>query len=365
MAKDYYAILGVPKTASPDEIKKAFRRLAHEHHPDKGGDDKKFKDVNEAYQVLGDPKKRATYDQFGSAAFEQGGGAQGPGGFGFDFSGFGGQGFGGFDPADLGDLGDVLGEMFGFGRAGGRARAPRGQDIQVEVNLGFQEMVFGVSKTISLYKYESCSACQGTGAKEGKRSSCKTCQGAGQVRQAQRTMFGIIQTMATCSDCRGTGTVPETPCSVCKGTGVERKETSLTVELPPGLQTGDALKVERQGDRPATGGDPGDLYVRVRVAEDARFERDDHDLLAEEEVAYSTFVLGGTVSVQGVEGALEARIDPGTPVGTVLTFNNEGIRYGRGAKSRGDLRVRLSAAVPKKPSKEQKEAAESLKRLGL
>lgn len=364
MPKDYYAILGVPKTASADEIKKAFRRLAHEHHPDKGGNEQRFKDVNEAYQVLGDEKKRAAYDRFGSAAFEQGG--PGPGGFGgFDFNGFGGGGFQ-VNMDDLGDLGDVLGEMFGFGRAsGGRRGKPRGQDISIDLELSFKESIFGVTKEVNLLKHDRCEHCKGEGAEPGtKRVSCKTCSGSGQVRQAQRTLFGVMQVASTCSTCAGVGTVPETPCKICKGEGVNRRESKLSIEVPAGISNGDALKMPGQGEAAPYGGVSGDLYIRLHVAHDSHFTREGSTLRSEVEVPFSTLVLGGSVDVETVDGMREVSIRERTPTGAEVVMQGSGVPTGRRGE-RGDHIVTVKAHVPKKLTREQEQALEVLRGLGL
>jgi molecular chaperone DnaJ len=370
MAKDYYSILGVQKGASEDEIKKAFRRLAHEHHPDKGGDQQKFKDVNEAYQVLGDKQKRATYDQFGSAAFEQGGGA-GPGGFG----GFGGGGFGGFDFNDMGgaegfgDLGDVLGQMFGFGFGGGGrgggARQARGKDVEVEVELSFREAVFGVEKPIKLYKHATCSRCQGEGAEPGSKVvDCKTCQGTGQVRQAQRTPFGTVQMSSVCSDCHGRGKKPEKACNLCRGIGVERREEKVAIAIPAGIAGGETLKVPGQGEAAPYGGKAGDLYVRIRTKSDPHFERDGNTIISEVFAPFTTMTLGGTIEVDTLDGKTTLKINEGTPPGSVFTLRGKGVPYVRSG-GRGDQLVRVQPEVPKKLTREQKRILEELKKEGI
>lgn len=370
MSKDYYAILGVPKTAKADEIKKAFRRLAHEHHPDKGGNEQRFKDVNEAYQVLGDEKKRAAFDRFGSAAFEQGA-PGGQGGFGgFDFSGFqGGFGGGGFqvNMDDLGDLGDVLGEMFGLGRAsGGRGRSkPRGQDIQVDTELSFRESVFGVEKNITLVKPATCSSCKGDGAETGaKRVSCTTCQGSGQVRQAQRTMFGVMQVAATCSACHGTGQVPERACKTCAGTGIHRQETTVSAALPAGLSNADVVKMPGQGEAAPHGGTPGDLYLRIHVKSDPHLTREGSDILSEVDVPYSVLMLGGMATVETIDGPVEVSIQDRTPTGTKISLRGHGVPSGR-RQERGQHIATVRAAAPKKITKEQEAALKTLREAGL
>jgi molecular chaperone DnaJ len=358
--KDYYASLGVPKTASADEIKKAFRRLAHEHHPDKGGNAERFKDVNEAYQVLGDEKKRAAYDRFGSAAFEQGG--PGPGGFEGGFPG----GFN-VNMGDFGDFGDILSEMFGFGRAGGGGsrQARRGQDIAVDLELSFKEAVFGVRKDVTLVRPDKCETCSGDGAKPGtKRKSCPMCSGSGQVRQAQRTLFGTMQVAAVCPTCEGVGQVPEEPCGPCKGTGVQRREVKLQVDVPSGVSETDTLQMPGQGEAAPYGGRSGDLYLRLHVAKDPRFTRDGAQIHSDIDVPYSTLLLGGSVMVETVDGPTEVSIEARTPVGTKVTLGGKGVPA-RQKGRRGDHIAHLSAQVPKKLTREQEEALERLRSLGL
>jgi len=361
MSKDYYAILGVQKNASQDEIKKAFRRLAHEHHPDKGGDSAKFKDINEAYQVLGDDKKRGMYDQYGSGVFEQGG-AGGPGGPGF--GGFGGfdVNFNGFD-GDLGDLGDVLGEMFGFG--GRHARQAHGKDIEVDVELTLKEAAFGVDRELRLYKDATCSHCHGNGAESGtKLETCATCQGSGKMRRAQRTMLGTIQTVVTCETCQGRGQKPEKVCTKCKGTGVERLDQRLGVQIPGGLDTGEAIKVPGQGEAAPYGGKTGDLYVRIRVKSDPRFTREGNNVVSTVSVPYSTLVLGGSIETETLDGTATVKIPEATNPGTVITLRGKGIPYIR-SHGRGDQLVRITTEAPKKPTREQRDALDQLKRAGL
>lgn len=362
MPKDYYAILGVQKGASDDEVKKAFRRAAHEHHPDKGGDPAKFKDINEAYQVLSDKQKRQMYDQFGSAAFEQGGpGAGGPGGFG----GFGG-GFGfdpsGFQGAGFEDLGDVLGEMFGFG--GGRTRREsRGADIQMDVELSFKEAAFGVTKKLSLYKTAACSRCKGEGAEPGtKIDTCKTCSGQGQVRQMQRTMLGTIQMNVTCGACHGKGRVPEKPCTQCRGQGIERREHSLEVQIPAGIEDGQALQIGGQGEA-VPHGRSGDLYLRVHVKGDPYFDRDGHDVLSTVSVPFSLLALGGELEVETLDGKQVVTVAEATNPGAVLTLRGKGIPYGRG--SRGNHLLTLTVELPRRFTDEQRTGLEQLRKNGL
>jgi len=372
MAKDYYSILGVSKSANDDEIKKSFRRLAHEHHPDKGGDASKFKDINEAYQILGDKQKRQTYDQFGSAAFENGGGGQG----GFGGGGFPGGGFsagGGpasgwdfnFQGQDFGDLNDVLGEMFGFGGGRGSRREKRGKNIEMDVELSFRDAVFGVDKSLKLYRQLTCSHCKGEGAEPGtKVNECKTCGGKGQVQQTQRTMFGNIQTVAQCNDCHGRGKKPETNCKTCGGLGVERREQTLSIRIPAGVDDGAMLQVAGEGEAPAGGGRPGDLFVRIHVEQHPTFERQGNDIVSEMAIPFTILAIGGTIHVPTIEGDESVRVAEGTQDGSLITIRGKGIPYGRSG-TRGNHIVRLIADIPRKLSKEQKALLEQLHNTGL
>jgi molecular chaperone DnaJ len=356
MPKDFYQILGVAKGASDDEIKKSFRRLAHEHHPDKGGDPAKFKDINEAYQVLSNKEKRKVYDQFGSAAFEQGGAPGGP-------SGFGGFDFGGFQQGDFGDLNDILGEMFGMGGARGGRKAS-GRDIQVDVDMSFKEAAFGLDRSIRLYRNATCTECKGNGAAHGAKSvSCKQCHGSGQVKQAQRTMFGTIQTVVTCSDCHGRGQVPEKSCKLCDGTGVERRDETVTIQIPPGMESGQVLRVTGQGEAAPHGGRSGDLYLRIHVKPDTFFDRDGYDVLSTVAVPLTMLVLGGNLTVPTIDGDTELQISEGTQPGTIIKLRGKGIPSQRGP--RGDQRVTVVAETPRRLTKEQRKLFDQLRDMGL
>jgi len=355
--KDFYAILGVPKTATDDEIKKAFRRLAHEHHPDKGGEQQKFKDINEAYQVLGDRVKRDKYDQFGSAAFEQGG--MGSGGFGQGFGGFNGNV--NFD--DLGDLGEMFGDMFGF--QSGRGRTKQGSNVEVDVNLDFMESVKGTTKKVQMHKHDKCSLCTGTGAEPGTElETCKTCKGSGQVMRNLRTMFGTIQSASQCPECHGKGKQPKVLCKQCKGTGVERKTTTLDVPIPAGIAEGEAIRVTGAGEYPGSGGRSGDLFVRVHVKRHHLFERDGYDVISSVQVPYSTMLLGGEIDIDTVDGKGSLKIPENTQPGTIFKVRGKGIQHVQ-STGRGDHLITVQALIAKKLSREQRNALEELRKAGL
>lgn len=284
MNKDYYDILGVNKGASKEEIKKAFYKLAHKYHPDKKeGDEAKFKQVNEAYQVLSDDAKRSKYDQFGSGFENMGGGGHsgyggGRGGFeGFDFSGFqnGGAEF------DFGNLNDIFSDFFTGGMGGGREQARRGRDISVQMQILFSESILGVSKKISITKNSSCTTCKGTGAKPNtKMETCKYCNGQGKVHEARRTILGTISSTKICEECLGSGEVPKEKCDNCKGKGVLRKEEEISINIPAGIQSGQSLKMTGAGEA-VKGGKTGDLFIKIDVKVPSKVSKKARELLEE------------------------------------------------------------------------------------
>ncbi|NQV90572.1 molecular chaperone DnaJ [Candidatus Uhrbacteria bacterium] len=345
MAKDYYQILEVDRNASQDEVKKAFRKLAHKHHPDKqGGNEEKFKEANEAYQVLGDEKKRAQYDQYGSGAFDGSGGGQGFGGF----SGF--SGGAGFE-----DLGDIFGDMFGGGRS--RQRERRGSDIQVDMELAFKESIFGVQKEVDLTKTDTCDRCSGTGGEPGEAmDTCSTCNGEGATIGVQRTILGNIQTKQTCQTCQGTGETPKKPCTTCRGLGVDRKRQTFTVTIPAGVENGAMLRVRGQGEA-LKGGQTGDLFVRLHVPEDKQFDRQGNMLISEAEIGFTQAALGATIDVQTVDGAVDLKIPAGTQSGAQFRLRGKGVPTSRG---RGDQIVVVRVVTPQKLSRAQKKLLEEL-----
>lgn len=354
MAKDYYNLLGVDRKASPEEIKKAFRKLAHQYHPDKQtGDEAKFKEINEAYQVLSDEKKRATYDQYGSGAFD-GTGGPGAGGFGgaggFDFSGFAGQA-GGF-----GDLGEMFGDMFGFG--GGRtSQRARGRDIQVDIDLTFREAIFGTDKELQLTKPTRCARCGGEGAEPAMaKKTCTSCDGAGVKTVSHRTILGTMQSKVTCDVCQGEGEVPTTPCTTCQGSGVEQTRKSITLTVPSGVEDGSTLRVRGEGEY-VKGAEAGDLYVHLHVARDPHFMRDGETIITEAAIGFTQAALGDTIEVQTVDGMGELKIPAGTQSGTKLRLRGKGVpnRHGR-----GDQIVIVRVKTPTKLSRQQKTLLEQL-----
>lgn len=361
MSKDYYKILGVEKNASQDEIKKAFRKLAHEHHPDKKtGNADKFKEANEAYSVLSDPQKRSQYDQFGNAGFNGGfGGGQGQGGFGgFDFSGFGGfdgQGGQGFEF----DLGDIFGSMFGGGRGRGRNKTPRGTDIQVDIEISFKDSVFGLDKEIHVTKDEICTNCKGTRAEPGTTlDNCSNCKGSGHVIKQQRTILGIIENTHICDVCDGTGKIPKTKCKTCRGKGTEQKKVTLNVVIPPGIESGETLRVKGKGEA-ISNGEPGDLYIRIYVKKDPRFKKQGNDIYSDLHISISDAVLGGEAEFESLDGPITVKIPEAITHGEILRIKHKGVPYT--TSHRGDLMLKILIDIPKKINKEQRKLFEQLR----
>ena len=365
MAKrDYYEILGLKKGASEEEIKKAYRALAHQHHPDKaGGNEAKFKEINEAYQTLGDAKKRAQYDQFGHAASQGGfgGGGAGQGFGGFDFSGFQNGDFQGF-----GDIGDVFGEMFGMGgRRGSSPRTRRGGDIETTVRLEFRAAAFGCEKTLELYKPADCERCSGSGVAPGsKLKSCAECDGKGRVRQTQRTILGTFESVVTCPVCEGVGKVPEKPCDECHGTGIRKLSKKLTVKIPAGIDDGERIRVTGEGEAVGHGGRSGDLYLQIRVQPDKRWERDDFDLRSTIKTTISEAALGATQEVETLDGPVKLKIPAGSQSGDEIQLRGCGVTR-LGHASRGDHFFTVRVEIPKKLGRKARELLEKLQDEGL
>jgi molecular chaperone DnaJ len=354
--QDPYQIIGVSKDASEEEIKKAFRQKAHKLHPDKdGGDEAKFKELNAAYQILGNKEKRAQYDQYGPA-FEQmggfGGGGQGP------FGGFGGQGVN-INMEDLGDLGSIFGDMFGFGGGGGGSRKPkRGRHIEMDTQISFRDSVFGAEKEISLYRHLTCDDCAGTGAAKGtKLGQCMVCKGAGQVKTVRQSVFGAFQSVGPCQACQGQGEVPETPCKKCSGSGITKGDRAIKLKIPAGINDGEILRVSGEGEPGGRGGLPGDLYVTVRVKGDKNFRRQGYDILTTQEIPMPLAALGGKVDTETVDGPVELKIPAGTQSHSEFRLKAKGVPHLR-RTGRGDHLVTVKVEIPKKLSRKQKKALE-------
>ncbi len=345
--RDYYEVLGVSKGASDDELKKAYRKLAKQYHPDLHPDDKeceaKFKEANEAYEVLSDPDKRAKYDQFGHAGVDPNFGAGQGGGFG---------GFGGMD--------DILNSFFGgFGFGGGRQsnpNAPRqGDDIEARINIDFMEACKGVKKTVRLNRMEQCPDCHGSGAQAGTApKTCPDCGGTGSVRITQRTPFGNIAQTARCNKCGGKGKIIDSPCKSCSGKGMVKKATTKEIEIPAGIDDGQTLRVSGGGHCGINGGSNGDLHILVNVRPDPIFERKGFDIWTDIPITYGQAVLGSEIVVPTIDGKVKYNIPEGTQAGTVFRLREKGVQrlY---QKSRGDHYVRIGIEVPKNLTKEQKD----------
>ena len=359
--KDYYKTLGVDKNASKEDIKKAFRKLAMEHHPDKGGNAEKFKEVSEAYSILSDDNKRAQYDTYGSA------GPTGAGGFGGqDTSGFGGFDFSGFNQNGQGfdfDLGDIFGDFFGGSSGGGRRTQKKGKDISVDMELSFHDSVFGVEKNIRLNKTSKCKECQGTGAKAGTQmQTCSTCNGQGKVREAKRSMFGTFMTEKICDTCGGSGKIPKEKCSICNGKGTLKREEELTVKIPSDIDDGETIRLTGGGEA-IKDGTTGDLYIKIHVREDSLFRKEGKNLVTELNIKLSEAVLGTKIILKTLDGDIELKVPDGAQFGEILRIKGKGVPIGDGR--RGDLLVKINIKIPTKLSKSSKKTFEELKEEGI
>ncbi|MDH5434413.1 MAG: molecular chaperone DnaJ, partial [Gammaproteobacteria bacterium] len=338
--RDYYEVLGINKSASAEEIKKGYRRLAMKYHPDRNPDSKeaedKFKEAKEAYEVLSNPEKRQAYDQFGHAGVDPS-----QGGFG---GGHGAESF-----SDI--FGDVFGDIFGGGRrGGGRQRQRRGADLQYNLELTLEEAVSGIKKSIKIPTYVACETCDGSGAKKGSTSStCATCKGAGQVRMQQ----GFFSVQQTCPTCHGQGSVIKDPCNSCRGEGRVRKEKTLSVKIPAGVDTGDRIRLTGEGEAGGPGSVPGDLYVQVIVKQHEIFEREGENLYCEMPIAFVTACLGGELEVPTLEGKVKLKVPEETQTGRMFRLRGKGITPMRGGQ-KGDLLCRVVVETPVNLSKEQK-----------
>jgi molecular chaperone DnaJ len=361
MAKDYYQILGVSKDAPEEEIRKAFHKLAHKYHPDKGGDEKKFKEINEAYQTLSNKEKRVQYDRFGRT-FE---GAEAPG---FDFQWAWGRPSGdiGFDFEDFGDLGEMMEEMFGFGAPRRKRDIKKGKDIQIDIEIPLEDTLRGKDKDISLRKYIVCSRCQGTGAEPGTPvKECFSCRGTGEVQQIKRTFFGSFTRSAACPECKGEGTRPEKFCNVCHGEGRVQAEETFKIFIPAGVDSNQVIKVEGRGDAGRRGGKSGDLYVRIFVKSHPVFKRKGDDLYISVPITFSKAALGDEIEIPTLEGKkILLKVPAGTESGKILRISDKGIPRFSGY-GRGNLYVELIVKTPKKLTKKQKELLERLREEGI
>lgn len=345
--RDYYEVLGVSKGASDDEIKKAFRRKAIELHPDKeGGDEAKFKEVNEAYEVLKDSSKRQRYDQFGHAGV---GGSAGGGG---QYGGYGNSQEMHFDFGDLG-LGDIFGSFFG-GQQQQRQRTRRGRDVETNIELTFEQAVFGTEIDLNLNLDDTCSHCKGTTSEPGHdMKTCENCKGHGQVTTSTRTIFGNIQQQAICPACEGRGKVPEKICTVCKGKGTERRSQKVTLKIPAGIDDGSTIRLREHGEAIANG-PKGDLYVNVRVKAHKSFTREGDLILSSQNIDMASAALGTEIDVHTVDGKVRMKIPAGTQSGTDFKLSNHGVKHPK-SDSRGAHIVTIIVETPQKLSKKQQE----------
>jgi molecular chaperone DnaJ len=342
--RDYYEVLGVDRNATDEEIKKAFRQLAFKYHPDHNHEDmagEKFKEVNEAYQVLCDPDKRAAYDRYGHSGAE----------------GFFGQGFEGFD---FGGFGDIFNAFFGGGAAASRQTAQRGADLRYSMSITFEEAALGCEKKVSISRIENCATCQGTGSQPGSQPSrCPNCNGSGQVRRVHQSIFGRFAQTATCPQCRGEGQIITNPCPRCKGSGKERHKRQIAVKIPAGVDNGSQIRLKGEGEAGTRGGGAGDLYISLTVKEHEFFNRYRDDLLYELPVNFAQAALGTEVEVPTLDGNAKLKIPAGSQTGEVFKLRGQGIAHLRGG-GHGDLLVTLFVATPDSLNAEQKKLLREL-----
>ncbi len=344
--RDYYEVLEVTKGASDAEIKKAYRKVAKKYHPDTNPGDKeaeeKFKEAAEAYAVLSDPEKRAKYDQFGHAAFEQGGG---PGGFG------------GFDFSDMGDIfGDIFGDMFGGGSRQRQSNGPvRGANIKTTVRVSFEEAVFGTQEELELPLKDECDVCKGSGSQPGHQpETCSKCAGKGQVVYTQQSLFGMTRTVQSCPDCGGSGKIIKYKCSNCAGTGFVKSKKKIQVAVPAGIDNGQSIRIRAKGEPGLNGGERGDLLVTVLVDRHPTFQRQEYDLYSSEPISFTQAALGGKVTITTIDGPYDLEIKPGTQTDTKIKLKGKGVPTLRNKNVRGDHYVTLVVQVPDKLTEEQK-----------
>lgn len=344
--RDYYEVLGVPKNASDAELKKAYRAIAKKYHPDMNPGDEvaeaKFKEASEAYKVLSDPETRSKYDQFGHAAFDPN-------------SGMGG-GFGGFDFSDMSDIfGDIFGDMFGGTRTRQSNGPVKGANIKTSVRVKFDEAVFGCQKELELPLKDECVVCHGTGSQPGHNpENCPKCNGKGQVVFTQQSLFGVVRNVQTCPECSGTGKVIKYKCNQCSGTGYVKSKKKIQVAVPAGIDNGQSIRIREKGEPGTNGGGRGDLLVTVLVDRHPQFQRQEYDLFSTEPITFTQAALGGTITINTIDGPMEYDIQAGTQTDTKIKIKGKGVPTLRNKNTRGDLYVTLVVQVPDKLTEEQK-----------
>lgn len=359
--KDYYEILGVSKDATQEEIKKAYRKLALKYHPDKGGpkeNEAKFKEANEAYEVLKDQSKRKAYDQFGHAGPRMGGPGAGQDGYGWGDFAQGGYGTGGFNVnfEDLGGIGDIFGEMFGGGARPKKTR--RGTDIETEISIDLMDAVKGIEKEIVLDKLNECDKCKGSGADPGSKiKTCPNCGGSGQTKKARQTMFGTFAQVTTCDECAGRGEIPEKKCTKCSGAGRTKERSGTKVKIPAGIEDGQTIRLAGKGEAGPAGAPAGDLYLNVRVRSDKRFSREGSSIKSNAEISFPEAALGTAVDVETVQGKVKLKIPAGTQSGKIFKLSEKGMPV-INSGHRGDHLVKIHVKTPTKLSRKQKKILE-------
>lgn len=361
MSKDFYEILGVNKSSNDDEIKKAYRKLAHKYHPDKqGGDSEKFKEINEAYQVLSDKTKKQQYDQFGQTFDQRGGSSQGFG------QGFGGFDFGGFSSASGFGEGfeDIFSDIFGS-RGSSRGRQKTGRDIQIDIEIDFEEMVFGINKKVFLTRNVRCDVCNGNGGEPGANEQiCNICNGNGKIRQDIKSFFGTFQQVTTCYNCNGTGKIFSKKCHKCAGEGRFKDKQEISIDIPAGISDGQTLSLQGYGEAGERGADSGDLYVNVHIKKHKSFQRKGDDIYSKQNISFAQAALGDKVAVETINGIVQMKIPSGTQSGEIFRIKGKGVPHLQ-RSGRGDHMITIVVNIPKNISRDQKKALENLKELGL
>jgi len=357
MSKDYYSILGVSRSANRDEIKKAFRKLAHQYHPDRGnGNEDKFKEISEAYSILSDDKRRREYDSYGHV-FGGGGSGNAFGGFDFSQADFSAKDFQDFD------LGDIFSDFFGAARATSRGQTKRGRDISIDLELSFKEAVFGTERKVLLTKYSACKMCTGSGAQLGTSfKTCTACNGKGTIHETKRSILGTFTSVKSCETCHGRGEIPEKNCTTCHGAGVARQEEEIQVIVPPNINDGEMVRMSGAGEAVASGSS-GDLYIKLHIKSDSQFRREGHNILTNLSIKLSDALLGGEYTVPTLDGTITVKVPVGASPGELLRVRGKGAPTLSGR--RGDLFIELNIKLPQKLSRKAKKLVEELQSEGI